>query len=292
MLFIAIALLIAMLALILSRIWTRPSQRGGAGEDIIIIDVDPGKSGNIILEQPKQPAKSGSKAVSAVAKAILDGDSVSHVNIISSGSGYVYPPCVIFSGGGGSGAKALARISKGQVVDIKVILGGKDYQLPPKVSFNPLGCLPDAQERNVIAAPAQQLPAIDDGIKPADEVAAEELKVETEQAKAKLKTIEKIKAKDAKMAVEAVALGLPPPPPLFSEEQEQEVRALAQRAPRQLNPDEQAACDKKLAESNQANLESVDLGKQSMVLPTLRDKAVEAGKRAAALQEEYKKMCL
>jgi len=268
MLLVALALLIAMLLLIWKRIQS-PSQQGGAGEpDIIVIDVEPGKSGKIVLEQPKTRTKTGSKAVSAVAKAILDGDAVSHVNIISAGSGYVYPPCVIFSGGGGTGAKAVARISKGQVVEIKMILGGRDYQLPPTVAFNPLGCLPDAEVRAVIASPPQQLPATDDGIKPADEAAAEELRVQTEQAKAKLRTIERVKAKDAQMAVEAAQLGLPPPPPLFTEEQEKEVRELAQRIPRQLSPEEQKECDKKLAESNQANLESVDLGKQSMILPS------------------------
>jgi len=293
MLIVAVTLLIAMLVLIWFRIPRWGGQIGGSeAPDIIVIDVEPGKSGKIVLEEPKTKVKSGSKAVSAVAKAILDGDAVSHVNIISAGRGYVYPPCVIFSGGGGSGAKAVARISKGQVVEIKMLLGGRDYQLPPTISFNPLGCLPDAEIRAVIASPPQQLPATDDGIKPADEVAAEELRVQTEQAKARLKTIEKVKAKDAKMAVEAAQLGLPPPPPLFTEEQEKEVRALAQKMPRQLSPEEQAECDKKLTESNQANLESVDLGKQSMILPSLRDKAVEAGQRASRLQEEYKNMCL
>lgn len=52
---------------------------------------------------------------------------VQAVNLTNSGYGYTTPPSVLFTGGGGSGANALATIGDGVVNTINVITGGSGY---------------------------------------------------------------------------------------------------------------------------------------------------------------------
>jgi type II secretory pathway pseudopilin PulG len=51
------------------------------------------------------------------------------------GTGYAAPPAVTFSGGGGSGAAATARVLNGGIVAIDVTAGGSGYTSAPTVSF-------------------------------------------------------------------------------------------------------------------------------------------------------------
>jgi len=65
------------------------------------------------------------------------GFEVSHINIADAGSGYTNAPQVIISGGGGSGAKAVASIGTGgKVTSITVTNPGSGYLSAPRISFN------------------------------------------------------------------------------------------------------------------------------------------------------------
>lgn len=64
-----------------------------------------------------------------------DKSRVQAVNITNSGFGYTTPPSVLFTGGGGSGAEAIATIGDGVIGSINVINGGSGYTGITTVSF-------------------------------------------------------------------------------------------------------------------------------------------------------------
>ena len=70
----------------------------------------------------------------ATATAVLSGQFVVGVNVISGGSGYPFAPAVTISGGGGGGAGALATISGGVVTSITVTNAGFGYTSTPLVT--------------------------------------------------------------------------------------------------------------------------------------------------------------
>ena len=61
---------------------------------------------------------------------------VQQINVTAGGSGYTSAPTVSFSGGGGTGATAVAVISGGAVVSVVVTAGGSGYTSVPSVSFS------------------------------------------------------------------------------------------------------------------------------------------------------------
>jgi hypothetical protein len=71
----------------------------------------------------------------AQAVATITGGAVSGISLTAGGSGYTTPPTVAFQGGGGSGASAVAVISKeGSVTAINITAGGTGYATAPVVS--------------------------------------------------------------------------------------------------------------------------------------------------------------
>jgi len=60
---------------------------------------------------------------------------VTHVNVISQGSGYSENDTVVFSGGGGSGAAATLNVVNGQIKSVNVTSGGSGYTTAPSASI-------------------------------------------------------------------------------------------------------------------------------------------------------------
>ncbi len=71
----------------------------------------------------------------AVATASLD-TGVTSIAVTGAGSGYTSPPAVSFSGGGGSGAAAIAIISGGAITAIQITNPGTGYSGAPDVAFD------------------------------------------------------------------------------------------------------------------------------------------------------------
>jgi hypothetical protein len=61
---------------------------------------------------------------------------VNTITINNGGSGYTSPPAVQFSGGGGSGAAAMAAVSGGRVTGMKITNAGSGYTAPPTITFS------------------------------------------------------------------------------------------------------------------------------------------------------------
>jgi len=55
----------------------------------------------------------------------------------TTGLSYTSAPTVSFSGGGGSGANAIATVYQGAIVDFTIIDGGSSYESPPTVTITP-----------------------------------------------------------------------------------------------------------------------------------------------------------
>jgi hypothetical protein len=66
----------------------------------------------------------------------LLGEFVSSINMINQGAGYTSAPSVSITGGGGSGATAIANISGGRVVSISITNRGIGYTSAPSVSIS------------------------------------------------------------------------------------------------------------------------------------------------------------
>ncbi len=62
-------------------------------------------------------------------------DEIQGVDLISGGYGYSDPPTVSFSGGGGSGASAVAAIQDGVVIGIEITAKGRGYTSNPTVTI-------------------------------------------------------------------------------------------------------------------------------------------------------------
>jgi hypothetical protein len=74
---------------------------------------------------------------------------VQAVNIINSGFGYTVAPSVIFNGGGGKDASAIATIGDGVIQNVNIINGGSGYVGVVTVSFVGIASLP-AEGRAII----------------------------------------------------------------------------------------------------------------------------------------------
>ena len=74
----------------------------------------------------------------AAATATLTSEAVSSISVGNGGAGYMQPPSVVISGGGGSGATAIAIInSSGVVTGFTVLTGGSGYTSTPTVTLSP-----------------------------------------------------------------------------------------------------------------------------------------------------------
>src|SRR6266513_2222087 len=73
----------------------------------------------------------------ATAIANLTGNFVTSCTVVFGGNGYVAPPAVTISGGGGSGATATATVTGGAVTAISVNSTGSGYTSPPTVTIAP-----------------------------------------------------------------------------------------------------------------------------------------------------------
>jgi hypothetical protein len=80
---------------------------------------------------------SGGGALTVRATANWDSTSgtISSVNMISQGDGYVALPRVVIQGGGGVEASALAIVERGEVVDVRVSNPGENYSTMPVITF-------------------------------------------------------------------------------------------------------------------------------------------------------------
>lgn len=63
-------------------------------------------------------------------------DVVDHITVANGGSAYTTEPTVTLTGGGGTGATAVATISEGVVTAVTVTAGGTGYTSPPTVAFS------------------------------------------------------------------------------------------------------------------------------------------------------------
>lgn len=59
------------------------------------------------------------------------------VTMTNVGAGYLAPPTVIFSGGGGSGATGTANLTGNTVTSVTIVSGGSGYSTAPGISFVP-----------------------------------------------------------------------------------------------------------------------------------------------------------
>jgi len=82
-------------------------------------------------------APNQTNGVQATAVATISANAVSYISITNGGSGYTSAPTVTITGGGGSGATAIAQVltfTKGALV-IAVTNGGSGYNTPPAVTI-------------------------------------------------------------------------------------------------------------------------------------------------------------
>ncbi len=76
-------------------------------------------------------------SATATATAMLVGQFVVTITVNAGGNGYVTPPAVTISGGGGSGATATATVSGGMVIAINVNTTGSGFTSVPTVTIAP-----------------------------------------------------------------------------------------------------------------------------------------------------------
>lgn len=82
---------------------------------------------------------------SAAGTAALSGNGVASVTLTNAGNGYATPPAVSLTGGGGTGATAIATLLDGYVGSVVVTAPGTGYTAPPAVAFT----APDGQPYNI-----------------------------------------------------------------------------------------------------------------------------------------------
>jgi|SRR3989344_8214074 len=75
----------------------------------------------------------------ATADAIISKGIVVDIKILCTGNEYHQAPQIVFYGGGGSGVQANAQVSDGRVTKINVISGGRGYKSPPLIFFKTSG---------------------------------------------------------------------------------------------------------------------------------------------------------
>jgi autotransporter-associated beta strand protein len=74
---------------------------------------------------------------------------VGFIEVNAQGSGYIAPPAVLITGGGGTGAVAEAILNSGKVTGIRLLSPGTGYTAAPTVTLNGGGPLSAASIRNV-----------------------------------------------------------------------------------------------------------------------------------------------
>ncbi|MFT4092450.1 MAG: RagB/SusD family nutrient uptake outer membrane protein [Niabella sp.] len=82
------------------------------------------------------PTAEAVEAVNQVRRRSWAVDAVKNVTIDNGGTGYTSIPTVTFSGGGGSGARAVARINDGAVTSIDMISLGSNYTSAPAITVS------------------------------------------------------------------------------------------------------------------------------------------------------------
>nr|MBP7637848.1 autotransporter-associated beta strand repeat-containing protein [Kiritimatiellia bacterium] len=75
------------------------------------------------------------------------GTGVAFIEVNAQGSGYIAPPAVLITGGGGTGAVAEAVLSDGKVTGVRMLSHGTGYTSDPSVSLNGGGPLSGASIR-------------------------------------------------------------------------------------------------------------------------------------------------
>ena len=244
------------------------------------------KANEAVLQKERVLVKEQNMVTTAVAKVILNGDTVSHINILDAGSNYTAPPTVLFSGGTGVGAKALAKIRDGHVVAIELSSGGKGYTSPPQVIFN--------REAFCGTNPVETVKSIASKASEFNKIHKEHVKdIENRVKKAQKRwtPMLKILNEDKKIASQAKSLGFPPPPSLYTDEQLKEVQEELNLKPRNLTASEKAKC-MDLSDETKKAVESVEfLTRQGIDIPALRPDAQKKAELLEKLKKEYKNRC-
>ena len=92
---------------------------------------------------------------------VAASNGVGFIELNAQGSGYIAPPAVLITGGGGTGAVAEAVINNGAVTSIRMLSPGTGYTSAPTVTLNGGGPLSAASIRGItLCAPA----AVDGGL--------------------------------------------------------------------------------------------------------------------------------
>lgn len=81
------------------------------------------------------PSAFDATGAQATGTAVIEGGVVTAINVTSGGSGYNSPPTISISGGGGSGAYAVANVVGGAVLSITVVSPGSGYTSAPTVAI-------------------------------------------------------------------------------------------------------------------------------------------------------------
>jgi hypothetical protein len=91
------------------------------------------KNGTVVLKYIASTAKATLTVTSGAITGVNLIGSVRDAIVVNPGSGYTSEPTITFSGGGGSGAAAIAKIHAGSVLYISVINQGKNYTSTPTI---------------------------------------------------------------------------------------------------------------------------------------------------------------
>ncbi|MCJ8354952.1 structural cement protein Gp24 [Novacetimonas hansenii] len=121
--------------------------RAGAGGVAVAAFAWVQADGASVLNSPPSGA---TVTATATATASVSAGAVSALAVTSGGAGYSSVPTVTLSGGGGSGAVAVATISNGVVTGITVTSGGTGYTTAPSVTIAPPVATPAAPDGFVV----------------------------------------------------------------------------------------------------------------------------------------------
>ena len=93
-----------------------------------------------------------SSGVTGIATAVIDRDSISKVNIIDPGAGYIVTPEILFLSDTGIGATASATLGSGSIGVVTVTSGGSGYTTTPTITFTGVSTVSAAATAVVSAA--------------------------------------------------------------------------------------------------------------------------------------------
>lgn len=92
---------------------------------------------NVIYVKRNAGCGQTNSGTGATGTAVLSGSTLGSITLGTGGSGYIYPPTVTITGGGGGGATATATVSGGSVTGFTVVTAGTGYTSVPTVNINP-----------------------------------------------------------------------------------------------------------------------------------------------------------